>query len=125
MHWREPSMETGAIHENHVPTTAVLTKPRAPSWPPPCFVNYTELMTDPSQRYLEAQIRAHFPFHGLPLRFDIRERRREEQPRPAARRASEHARKRRRTEARPAPSKKNQAAPARTHAARPRSARRR
>jgi GTPase len=90
-----------------------------------CFVNYTELMTDPYQRYLEAQIRAHFPFHGLPLRFDIRERRREEQPRPAARRASEHARKRRRAEARPAASAKNQPALARTHAGRPRSHRRR
>ena len=55
------------------------------------FVNYADLMSDSYQRYLEAQIREEFPFAGLPLRFEVRERRREEKPGPAARRASKKA----------------------------------
>lgn len=51
------------------------------------FVNYADLMSESYQRYLEAQIREEFPFQGLPLRFEVRERRREEKPGPAARRA--------------------------------------
>lgn len=64
-----------------------------------CFVNYTELMSEPYQRYLEGQIRERFPFAGLPLRFEVRERRREEQPGPAARRASHHSVKSKRLDA--------------------------
>jgi len=55
------------------------------------FVNYADLMSESYQRYLEAQIREEFPFEGLPLRFEVRERRREEKPGPAARRASKKA----------------------------------
>jgi GTP-binding protein len=58
------------------------------------FVNYADLMSDSYQRYLEAQIREAFPFEGLPLRFEVRERRREEKPGPAARRASKREGKR-------------------------------
>jgi GTPase len=43
-----------------------------------CFVNHRNLLTPGYQRYLEARIRAQFPFHGLPLHFDVRERRRAE-----------------------------------------------
>ena len=53
-----------------------------------CFVNYKELMTETYMRYLEGRIRAEYPFEGLPLRFEVRERRREEKPGPAARRAA-------------------------------------
>lgn len=55
------------------------------------FVNHAELMSEPYQRYLEGQIRAEYPFEGLPLRFEVRERRREEKPGPAARRAAQKA----------------------------------
>lgn len=55
------------------------------------FVNYADLMSESYQRYLEAQIREEFPFEGLPLRFEVRERRREEKPGPAGRRASKKA----------------------------------
>ena len=58
------------------------------------FVNYADLMSESYQRYLEGQIREAFPFEGLPLRFEVRERRREEKPGPAARRASKKARER-------------------------------
>jgi hypothetical protein len=51
-------------------------------------------MSESYQRYLEGQIREQFPFEGLPLRFEVRERRREEKPGPAARRASKKARER-------------------------------
>ncbi|MGI8604622.1 MAG: ribosome biogenesis GTPase Der [Verrucomicrobiales bacterium] len=43
-----------------------------------CFVNHKELLGDSYERYLEARIREEFAFYGLPLRFDVRERRREE-----------------------------------------------
>lgn len=52
------------------------------------FVNYADLMSESYQRYIEGQIREVFPFEGLPLRFEVRERRREEKPGPAARRAA-------------------------------------
>jgi GTP-binding protein len=81
------------------------------------FVNYADLMSDSYQRYLEAQIREQFPFEGLPLRFEVRERRREEKPGPAGRRASKKARERgkkdqARTTARPAKDPRRAAAKA-------------
>jgi GTP-binding protein len=75
-------------------TLARPAEPRAVTAPTVvCFVNYTDLLTEPYRRYLEGRIRESFPFEGLPLRFDVRERRREEQPGPAALRASQRAAK--------------------------------
>lgn len=42
------------------------------------FVNTKLLMRDAYQRYLENQIRKEYPYTGLPIRFDVRERRRTE-----------------------------------------------
>ena len=52
-----------------------------------CFVNYAELLSESYTRYLEAQLREEFPFTGLPIRFDVRERRRETRETRAAKRA--------------------------------------
>jgi len=42
------------------------------------FVNNRKLLRDAYQRYLENQIRKDCPYEGLPIRFDVRERRRTE-----------------------------------------------
>ncbi len=73
-----------------------------------CFVNYRELLTDTYQRFLEGRIREEFPFEGLPLRFEIRERRREEKPGPAAQRA---ARNQASTSAKPAAIRRKSSSP--------------
>lgn len=50
------------------------------------FVNDRKLLRDAYQRYLENQIRKDCPYEGLPIRFDVRERRRVEKKRKTARR---------------------------------------
>ncbi len=39
-----------------------------------CFVNHKDLLSDSYKRYLEGKLREEYPFEGLPVRFDIRER---------------------------------------------------
>jgi GTPase len=72
--------------------TALLSAPNVV-----CFVNYTHLITETYLRYLENQIRTAYPMEGLPIRFDMRERRRNDIPAlrekrtPAAARAKSQA----------------------------------